>query len=698
MNLRRLILPILLPVLFALVLPSCVFDDMPAPDSPGNDAAVSKGRLSVALRIKLTDNVKSRADADESLVDGNENEQKIGKNGNFAIFFDQNKKLYSVSLLQLDPTTNPEPEVLEKVYRASFNPDDFSEMPKYVLVLLNAPKYYEIFSAYDNTKTADDILGVMIQTEKGADPRNMGITEEGLFTMTNSTFYNKNGVFQNLTEFPADVIITPEDSPEVQAGKVINVYVERICAKFTFEVNGNTPMTEGEYEGQYMYDPEGEQIFFFDGFEPSTGVPKYIARYWKVVVTGWAPNAFETSGYLFKKLTPGNDYFTDWKWKAPEAYRTYWAEDPHYEGEYPWQYRPADDLIKDAADFRYYKDFEDRGVNRLRNYSFNDLKLGDASTFGKVHYPNENTYNYSAIASKLDDRCDYLAGTHILLGATLLVRDDVGDQKDGNYTTYDLYRDRNGIYFFNQRHCFESIMHSFSKDLHSQNSMRYLFFDWSHNRIDPNGTVYYARPENENGQYTYQLYWKHDGREDVLDETTAASLFSNFSYDMMAKGCVQYGDEKRMPWPNSGSLMIYGVDKNGNKVNLKIYSKDERTETYSFKRNATEDDVKSILYEWIGAVDHFNQGLMYYSAPAKITTVNEYGDDNKLVSSTNYCGVVRNSWYQYVLGGVSSIGTPVDDPDQPIVPYLVYIKDQINLNVKIQDWHFVPTYIPSLPQ
>ena len=96
-----------------------------------------------------------------------------------------------------------------------------------------------------------------------------------------------------------------------------------------------------------------------------------------------------------------------------------------------------------------------------------------------------------------------------------------------------------------------------------------------------------------------------------------------------------------------------------------------------------------MLYEWLGSIDHFNQGKMYYSHGVV--------DNPPIVDGkTLRYGVVRNNWYRFNLTNITGIGIPVDDINQPIVPERIGLDDQINFTIKIIDWHDVNLNIPSI--
>ena len=92
---------------------------------------------------------------------------------------------------------------------------------------------------------------------------------------------------------------------------------------------------------------------------------------------------------------------------------------------------------------------------------------------------------------------------------------------------------------------------------------------------------------------------------------------------------------------------------------------------------------KSMLYEWLGVVDHFQGGRMYYAAPV----------ENVKNTQKNY-GVIRNTWYQVSLADITGIGYPVDDPTEPIVPNKTTQQNKMTFNVEILGWHTVEKDLP----
>ena len=95
---------------------------------------------------------------------------------------------------------------------------------------------------------------------------------------------------------------------------------------------------------------------------------------------------------------------------------------------------------------------------------------------------------------------------------------------------------------------------------------------------------------------------------------------------------------------------------------------------------------KSLIYEWLGVADHFKGGAMYYAAPIE----NVKGDIYK-----NY-GVVRNTFYQFILNDITQLGTSVDNPEEAIVPNTVTKGIQLNFDINILGWDVFEATVPDL--
>ena len=91
---------------------------------------------------------------------------------------------------------------------------------------------------------------------------------------------------------------------------------------------------------------------------------------------------------------------------------------------------------------------------------------------------------------------------------------------------------------------------------------------------------------------------------------------------------------------------------------------------------------KSFFYDWFGPIDHYKEGKMYYAGEIKHQNV----DKEK---GNSYFGIVRNHWYKFNIQSISSLGIPVDDPSQLIIPGKYNYRDQLLVYLDIIDWHHV---------
>lgn len=720
MPLRRQHIIIYLQALFSLlVFTSCSSDKFV--DIAGNGhSSISGAECYLTIRIDQVENSsQNRAETytgeegndnengdkagSGDFVHGNEDEHLIGKDGNFVIFFDSEKKLFSIEPLTLDdghkdnPGHNPiidSDDYIEALYTTKFNPkrndDGENVWPASCLVVLNGKKIESLLKTeVEKATSLDDILGIVWQ-ERG-NPyligREQQVNGKEYFTMTNSAYYD-NGELQTAVK------IKPEHySSEPNVREDLHIHVERMVAKFSFNQPGDFKF----YPSHSLDENTGEivpnsDIRLFTQYDKD-GKIQSTSKKWQVEVTGWNINALETNSYIFKNIENDN-YFTNWN--DDQHFRSYWSEDPDYtKANYPWQYRePIDESPINSYD-------EDGSL--LQNYSFNQLNLGGES-IGNVDYnwtnsiyTPEHTYNANSteIKGKLDDREELLAGTHLLIGAKLKLEDD-----NGEYTAGDWFRDRDGYYYSSEKQCFAALVHAFNQQLNSLEFMEFTLYNWDEFEERKDANAYVAKTEGG-----YGLYFEDNNKTlHLLDYSYIMSMddetFSS-TIGTMAPANLRRGDGKRLPWiVNIANNNIIDLIDNGRMTIKKISDKTplkicERTKNglggsteagreidLQAANIEMKNVIKSMLYEWLGAVDHFKDGKMYYAHGI-------YNPPLTKNDETNVWGVVRNNWYRFNLTDIKSMGIPVDDPDQPIVPDRVGNEDKINVSIYLLDWHKV---------
>ncbi|MCH5245414.1 MAG: fimbria major subunit [Muribaculaceae bacterium] len=655
------------------------------------------------------------------LVDGEGYEHTIGVRGNYAFFFDSNKRLLVTTTLEFnDSIVNPEDNV-EIRYWARFSVEEDQALPSYCMLVLNGEDLIDDLVGIENNPNAtyQDVMNLVWRTANGTQGRNA----DGLFTMTNAVYNDAGGTDQTLAVVPVDAIRKPgDDDPD----KDVMVRVERMVAKFTLEMPKANYVADEDVYRFKMTKPG--QVLVFTGFEEysdGSASPVYQPCNWAIDVTGWNLNGIERSTRLFKDISSRPTVFTDY-WNSPENWRNYWAVDEHYSDQtYPWQYRKSIDV----HNVPYYSSTTVEN-NLLLNRSFNELNLGGKKISGEkfCRYAPENTYDYDVVKNNHDGRPDLLAGTHLLVGAKLRIdhnnasKSGVGDgqftDEDEVFTQtfynpnlkpkenqpVDWYRDRDGFFYRSEIDCIRAKVYGFNNIMNSQRRLRFTFYNWSGKNSDYDGQVMYAHIVGDNNYVDWNFYWKEnstDTEEHPLTRKTIGDVCDEFfdvehGDQLMARGDVKDGDGQRLPWLSRGYMFIRGHNYITNE-DLKIALSYDRDGNDDIEIDQTDYDfrndlVKSLLYEWAGAIDHYSHGLMYYP----VAPVVKYADDKNGVDH-DVCGVVRNNWYQFNLTGINRIGTPVDYPNDPIVPNYVELYDQLNISINIIDWHRIYTHVPSLP-
>ena len=591
--------------------------------------------------------------------------------------------------------------------------------PAQCLVILNASnEVIDYFISNVNKVTLDDVLKKTWDDSVNAkkighttEDGNLSSTDYTYLTMTNSTYVDADGNvrcavpvslddnflraewFGALNPYlPWEGSLTYYDDekreevtiPELSE-KVLTIPVERILARFSFKIAPDENGANRYDEDNMIFTPENNKIVKFNGLE--NGNHKYDQdnyRY-RVKVTGWGINAMETQSHLFKRLKEGTEYFDEMyfnNWNDRTRFRSYWAEDPHYEpsSEYPKQFRQALDTLETVYYEKKYVKKENK--NLLCNYSYDELN----NNFESVLYSPENTYDNSEGYKKWDShyassRLHKLVGTHLIVCAEL--QTNLADKE--KFDKGDFFCDREGVWYKNEEELFYSMIQTLSNEFKSQSTMKYKYKYWDEEVktqskegetiiVDTRGEwfMYYGNTKITTSNYK-EIYKELEEADNGCKAT--------------AKAYITNSDGQRILWFKDISIrdangnymkrsIIKGVDDRGNQIIEPI--EDEVGGMLDHNHH------KSMLYEWLGVIDHYREGKMYYAAPI---------ENLKLNGEKNY-GVVRNSWYQFSLADINDIGTSVDDPEEPIVPVGVEHFHRINFNIKILDWHNIDITLP----
>ena len=759
-KLLRYTMTLLLAPMVSGLLVSCINDEFV--DVCPSEAEGKMVYLSINVKSDSGINL-TRADKEpsERFEDGDWTEHYT--TDHIAIFFNENQtkdgpgSLYAITTLGLPAThedfPNDDPNEREANYIAVFRVTEEDKdkieniLPKYCLVVLNSGNMKKQLEKYKDKKDVDYNTIVKEIWPSYDNPEKIGFTEDGRFTMTNSVYVEKDENGKEKVHV-AQKILPPnfQKTPDLAKRNAVKIYVERMVAKFTFEIH-NSSMTRSATDGSngIIMDPKNSNgddaapLVFFDQFEENEKL--YKKWPWKVNIKGWGINAQEQDSYLFKNINidPTKEEYFD-KWNDSDNHRSYWCEDSHYNygkdddetkaWTYPLQYRKAIDY-KTSKELEYYG--EDGYKNVLKNYTYNEFV---DNTKEEVYAP-ENTYDPSLYNDKnnpttyLDDRTSLLAGTHLLVCAEVLI--NKGDDK---YVPLEhIYRDRQGIYYESKRQFFKMFVHSINSLFESQRTMDFTLYDWDKGGLiwksvkiknsegeEDEKEVYEftAKPVNTD-KVVYKLYYHDPKNNRIYEELTDKYIddLTDEEFDEMidmVPATIEYGDGRVLPWLKNNKLVICANDAEHS--GLRIFARDEIIDIDGvpgkdgtpqigydiiYGEEVTDDlstedynnCIRSLLCEWFGPIDHFNGGKMYYAHP-----ISHKKSEAKTIAETEEAlgayGVVRNCWYQFTLTGINMIGTPVDNPDDSIVPQEINIKDVINTKVEFEfiPWHEEETVAP----
>lgn len=623
--------------------------------------------------------VKVRSTADESLdgvdspyKDGNDYEHAIdfrGNSENVIIYFDREYVYKGYSPLEFDKLsvegTTSSGEAEEVAFIGFMKPkiDDFYTLPEYGLLILNG---YGVRSQLDRLNERDESVYIteVLQLTDSPAPGHVPGRNGDFMTMTSSAYLvNRDGQWVHSILFNIDKTRVFTSRTQAIMQPAAEAYVERMASKFTIRFPGGT-----DRDGVVNFIPDNGRAQVITCHYVN-GEPTYDNRTWTLSVEGWGINKTEGGQYFFRNILPpdmmigeypysfgtdinsaGEPYF--YGWNRPKDHRSFWAVDQHYDsGTYPGQYRPAVD--NPSAEY-----FGKTAPPSLGYISYNDLDTemhGLKEGGGACLYSGENTFPGERVSGIWQHA---IAGTEIVVGARIHIKD-----VDEGKADYDLYRNRIGVFYPSKTDFASYFISTFNQQLQSQSTMSYRYYDWS----DPknNGEPVFHTQAIPYGDY--RLYYK----DAPLTPAVMAALAAN---TMPAN--VENGDGKVIPWVEG--MYIGRRDKDPN-----TYEEVGEIQRLSIQPN----DFKSLIYDWIGAFDHFNQGRMIYTTPVVYRAASDKALSESYRPTLGDFGVPRNAWYSIAVKDINSIGTPVDDLNQPIIPYEISLENSIMMEINVLDWH-----------
>lgn len=678
---------------------SCV-DEFIDSTSIGNEIA-DKGYFSIKVRVPYDG---SRADdVVGGFENGTANEHAIDPNGeHILVYFDENYKYagyQQMTFTRVEPIGSSENIEATFICRMSSDPADVRALPVHGMLVINAHNFMEnVRTLHKGFSSMTELFELVDVTTEDHQAGRAG----QYFTMTSSAYLiNESGTWIHNVAFDLDKTQFWPTEDEAIANPIGIAYVERMLSKFTIDFQNGTT------ESGLTYIPNGESEVVLCTYSED-GAPYMQSAKWTSTVDRWAVSGMEPDSYIFKNIVSRNfldelypnadtegygypyNFGSDINsinspfysgWNSASDYRSHWAIDFHYPyGYYPRQYRMAVDNI----DIDYY-DKGDRALNYLSyNEMISDLSGNGTTAGSEVVYTTENTFpaniddsgitmtdpkNYSYLSTRsAKSRAssanfqDY-AATFLIVSAQLHIEGVDEDMND-----YDLYRDRTGVFYPSKTDFATYFITTFNSQLYSHRTMTYYYYDWE-NPLNNKNVVKNTVSLDEQD---YVLYYNDAPMSSLrLDEVD--------SFTMAAQ--IEGGDGKIIPWIEG---MYIARNNNGSIQRL----------------NISDNDLKSIIYDWLGAFDHFNKGHMYYTAPIRhnITTAN--ANNKNYEPQVGDYGVVRNHWYQLNVLGINSIGNPLDSYSQKIIPYVATLDNSLNVEIKVAPWHLFQTVVdlPKKPQ
>lgn len=662
------------------------------------------------------------------------------------------------------------------------------ELPKIsdVLVVLNGGKLYKKFHELIYTKnekgedvvksgiTPDQVLALtwdypMVEHRHDFNPDTpedpnlqppnsdgeIGFNSKGLFTMTNSAYFDKDGKLMTLTPLQGPYFVSVMDylnqeKPTPNA----EVQVERMVAKVT------EPLLSTEIYGSEHF------------FRPSDNVPHLVVYDWigekkhsqeidwRIHLTGWTINGGETQSFIFKNIED-KEYKDFNVWNKIELKRSFWSIDPHYDltprvdGDktyldfYPWQYRLAANIDKTVS----WQAGTSQGYTPVLHYN----KFSEV-TWKDVRYVSENTFDPQE-KWDLDGRTDLLAGPHLLLTGEIYLKDQVPENPNDQYLSFGrvphLYRDRIQRYYRNEIDFFKMFITEFQNSITTQWSMTFNLMDWddpthkisSKYRAVPGGNykIYYRCPINEferlkegteeekaiYNKIQQESHWYYaDYAEDLVNGANEADdvidnksgyVYREITFSLIDGLLMLYkdqenaglfsdealtyqGDGRIIPW--LANLHIRKPDMEWTKNSVSGSSTDEYDPKRPLKQldfvwvdeegsqnmdNVEGFDLRTNLYK--SFIREWWGPIDHYNGGRLYYAGSIKHQNGKDDHLLTYYGTVRNHWYKLTISAINGIGTPVSDPEQLIIPDKYAYKDQIGVYTEIVGWHLKDTQI-----
>ena len=632
------------------------------------------------------------------------------KGPHFMLFFDKNGVLHDNKLYITDWEKSQDGEYYNAyatMYKAiNGNGPELNFEEGQIMIILNAnPVLCEKINEALNDNTGEKNTYSYISKLTVGNPENtdyLYFDYKGTryFTMSSSMVIKDNLVVP--ANIPDDEGYIWYESKELAKRHPYSMYVERIQSKYTLILSKNnikyyfgTPdeMDPTKYNPIDQHEPfifeKDKGLTPLDEFEELRYVKEYnrsrsmdllnevdvkTTSDWKVNIAGWGVNGLEKKEYLFKNLTPSDEFYSlqDW-WCSlfTDNYRNYWAEGCDYLNvSYPDQYRKAEDNTSLTG----YKDVS----SSLIYLPYKNLRHRSAHLYSPEHTFNVNKIFEGKDKEKILNSKEHLrASTHVIIDAQLIIKGLDSDE----------------VYRCDKVNNNSHVIKATTALTETTDVICKIYMDgiyWAEDAYKEFVAEYlgYCMLSEENQKL--ENFGPNDGilYSGISTDPSNKQPCHNSNFESVAVN-IEGGDGYVRIQPRQG-VRLYTYD-----INKKIRENgEEREATEREKYTEVTDKFNNLALahpEYFGG--HYYFGRMYYSIPVKHNTTSSSFTSNSTTPGilTGDYGSVRNHWYNFTITGVNSPGIPVADPDQPIIPNNEPLYETLKVNMEILRWHNVST-------
>ena len=302
------------------------------------------------MAVDITMSVGSSTKAPSDYRDGSEAESTVNVKNSIFLFYDAYGNFLTSGVIYA--TGDSVDENGNLILKTANSP--FVEKESHAVIVLGPTRLRPaLVLAVLNYDKCDALKNLSLAEANTQVDNNEILTEAGKFTMTNSVFVDGKNIV-NATPISASSV---KETKEEALKSPVQIYVEREVAKVNMKAKDGLKQTP---EGKICFDTPSEESVL-DGVKVSA----------RIVVDGWAANAFNTTSYLVKDVPASwlvTNPFANWYEEA--AKRTFWAQDPNYSGseEYVFGREPAGEpgTYKNVK----YLSWNDATKNKVDSYNY----------------------------------------------------------------------------------------------------------------------------------------------------------------------------------------------------------------------------------------------------------------------------------------------------------------------------------------